>query len=329
MRTITFIAAILLVSPGCQVPSENNSILQAPKEISRPKLSGTLSIEGAYALTPFISSCIDSFIRINPDANIELKSSGSGTALENLRSGKIDLALISVPRSGNEDESGIFIIGIAQDAVVPMMNKNNPFYQKVLEKGITPSQLKDIFSSGKTLTWPMLLEEEGNLQIKAYQREKTSGAAKIWADYLWSNVNDFEVEVSTGEDSMLTYLHENINSLGYANLNYAYYWKLKNKVTDICIIPIDKDMDRKIESHESKCLTIDDLHRAVWMGTYPRDLCRILSIAGKTENQTDLSRAFTSFLLEEGQQIAENENYCILNNIQLKNSKNRFHQLAD
>lgn len=319
--SILFLTILLAFSISCQQQGKNGKKQDGTSEaLDTIKLQGSLAIEGAYALTPFISACIDSFTSLHKEVTINLSSSSSGLALKNLTADKINLAMLSFSRSGSEIEPGLFYIGVAQDAVVPLINKNNPFYTSVLEKGITPAQFREIYSSGKVNNWPSLLDEEGNLNVKAYQRESGSGAAEVWANYLWSSPDDFNAEVVTGEDSMLSELHKNINAMGYCNLNYAYKWKQKNDIWDICIIPIDKNMDRKIERNEAKCLTIEEIHRSIWMGSYPRDLCRILSIVGKSDMQTELSIAFMKFLLNEGQVIAKNVNYCELNNVQLKNS---------
>ena len=322
MRTpILFVTLILVFSASCQQQNKSDKKQVLTSVANAPvNQQGILIIEGAYALTPFISACIDSFTKIHQEVTISLNSSGSGAALENLATDKINLAMLSFSRSESETEPGLFYIGVAQDAVVPLINKNNPFYASVLEKGITPAQFREVYASGKKISWPSLLDEEGNLSIKAYQRESASGAGEVWANYLWSSPADFHTEEVVGDDNMLNELHKNINAMGYSNLNYAYKWKQKNDIWDICIIPIDKNMDRKIERNEAKCLTIEEIHRSVWMGSYPRDLCRILNIVGKTDKQTELSYAFIKFLLNEGQVIAKDVDYCQLNNVQLKNS---------
>ena len=109
------IAAILLVSAaGCgrePVPGE---------------LEGTITISGAWALYPLVVRWAEEFKKLHPAVRIDISAGGAGKGMADALGQVVDLGMVSREVYPAEIEKGAWWLAVAKDAVVPVMNRENP-----------------------------------------------------------------------------------------------------------------------------------------------------------------------------------------------------------
>ena len=123
---------------GCrEEPLQNKAVL--------PAHSGSITIDGAFALTPLAKVWINEFQKTNPDVKFELNPMGSGKGLMNVLQGKSDLAMVSseIPKG---IDSILWVYPVARLSVVPIINKNNPYFAEIIKRGITRDDLASLFT---------------------------------------------------------------------------------------------------------------------------------------------------------------------------------------
>ncbi len=212
---------VLALALSCNSPKTEKGPTQTPAEV-KSDLKGSFLISGAYALYPLISRMADEFMLIHPGVKIELKKASTGEGITDLLTGQCQLAMISRPLNDEEINAGIMVIPVAKDGVAPIVNQRNPNIDKILSQGLSPDELMTIFSSGKQLTWGEVLGSDSRDKITVYIRTDESGAADIFAQFIYRKSSDLRGIGVNGDDEMIKRIQENPLALGFCNFSYAF-----------------------------------------------------------------------------------------------------------
>jgi phosphate transport system substrate-binding protein len=311
----TFI--LLFTVMGCSSPRSEKGTGQNPPE-AKMELKGTFSISGAFALYPLISKLADEFMVMHPGVKIEVSRLGTGEGIDNLLSGESQLAMISRPLTDEEISEGIWSVPVTKDGVAPIVNQNNPNIEKILKQGISPDEFMEIFTSEKQLLWSEILDSGTRDKITVYTRADESGAADIFAAFIYKKASDMKGTGLSGDDEMIRKIQENPLSIGFCNFSYAFDISTGERKKDIQIIPCDLDFDNKIDRVEIPFRNLEEAHRSLWLGFYPDQLCRELTLGSKGKPTDPVVVEFLKYVLGDGQKSVKDVGYCPLNNVYLK-----------
>lgn len=112
------------------------------------KASGTISIGGSTSVAPLMEQLADAYMKLNPNAKIEIETSDSGDGLTRAMSGKLDFGMSSRDLEDYEAEL-LDYEAIANDNIAVVVNAKNPL------EDITTNALKEIFT-GNYVKWEEL-----------------------------------------------------------------------------------------------------------------------------------------------------------------------------
>jgi phosphate transport system substrate-binding protein len=317
-KAITPFLILALVS-SCNSPKAKKELPQPDKAV-KSELKGNFSISGAYALYPLISKLADEFMIIHSGVKIEVTKIGTGQGITNLLTGKSQLAMISRPLTDEEIEAGIWVIPVAKDGVAPIVNQNNPYLEKIMDQGISPDEFIHIFSSGKQITWGEILDTNARDKITVYTRADESGAAEIWAAFLYKKASDLRGVGITGDDEMIKSIQEDPLAIGFCNFSYAFEVTTGERKKYIQIIPTDLDFDNKIDRVEVPFKNLEEAHRSLWLGFFPEQLCRELTLGSLGKPTDPAIVEFLYYVLGEGQSSVKKTGFCPLNNVYINYS---------
>ncbi len=226
-----------------------------------------------------------------------------------------DLAMISRPLTDEEINAGIWVIPVAKDGVAPIVNQKNPYLETLLNQGLSPQEFLQIFTSGKQLTWGFVLGSSAREKITVYTRADESGAADIWADFLYKKSSDLKGIGVTGDDEMIKSIQANPLAIGFCNFSYAFDITTGERIKDIQIIPSDLDFDNKIDKVEIPFRNLEEAHRSLWLGFYPDQLCRELTLGALGKPADPVVVGFLYYVLGEGQNSVKKSGFCPLNSV--------------
>jgi phosphate transport system substrate-binding protein len=304
---------------GCNSRKKDQTTVSLRKE-SKNELSGTFSITGAYALYPLVRKWSSDFIKLHPGVKIEIIANGTGQGINDLLGKRCQLAMISRPLTDEEQSDSIWIIPVAKAGVAPVINQRNPFFKRILEHGIDPQKLIKLYIGGQQMTWGDLLDTVSKEKVIIYTRADDSGAAAVWADFLWKERNDLKGIKVTGDEEMINSIQGNVLALGYCNFSYAFDSVTGERINDIQVFPIDLDFDKSIDKKELPFSNIKKAHRGIWLGYYPKNLTRELTFGsiGKPTDQVILE--FLRYTLTVGQSLVGKSGFCELNDVYVKSA---------
>lgn len=115
----------------------------------------TVTVNGSTTVLPAMQIVAENFMKANPDVQVTISGTGSGNGIKALRDKMTDIAMSSRDVEPKEvadfKKHGITAVRfvVAHDAIVPVVNPNNPV------KALTKEQLRDVFA-GKIRTWKEL-----------------------------------------------------------------------------------------------------------------------------------------------------------------------------
>lgn len=310
---------ILIMVFGCNSKKTTKELTQTPEK-AIDELKGSFSISGAYALYPLITILADEFMAIHPGVSIEIERTGTGEGVTSLLTGKNKLAMVSRPLTDEETGAGVWIIPVAKDGVAPIVNQRNPHLDKILSMGISPDEFIQIFSSGKELTWGEILDTDSRDKITVYTRIDESGAAELWAGFLYKSTSELMGIGVNGDEEMIKSIQGNPLAIGFCNFTYAFDVSTGERLKDIQLVPCDLDFDNRIGRVEHPFITLEEAHRSLWLGFYPDELCRELTLGSAGKPSEPVVKEFLYYVLKEGQSSVQKAGFCPLNNVYINNA---------
>ncbi|MBP2015475.1 substrate-binding domain-containing protein [Anaerococcus degeneri] len=102
------------------------------------KVSGTLTVAGSTSVTPLMQKMAEKYQELNPDAKIEIQSTGSSAGIEAVIDGAADIAMASRELK-DEEKDKLAVEVIATDGIAVVVNPSS----KV--EDLTMDELKQIF----------------------------------------------------------------------------------------------------------------------------------------------------------------------------------------
>ncbi|MDR0914626.1 MAG: extracellular solute-binding protein [Oscillospiraceae bacterium] len=143
-----FIDYILSSEGQAVVAKSYIAVSDSAPAYSGSKPSGKVVVAGSSSVTPIMEKLKEAYIKINPNATIEVQQSDSSTGLASANSGTCDIAMSS--RDLKEDELATLTpINIAIDGIAVIVNKENT------ATDLSSEQIKGIFT-GEITSWSEL-----------------------------------------------------------------------------------------------------------------------------------------------------------------------------
>ena len=312
-KTIILLVTLTLLS-SCKQRNIQSKGDKLPIQTST-KISGNFNISGAYALYPLVKKWSDDFMKLHPAVKIDVSKGGTGQGFDDLRSKKSQLAMISRPLTDTELEEGIWTVPVAKDGVAPIVNKKNPYLKKILAQGISPDKFLKVFTGDNLFTWGEMLDTNLKVKVPVFIRNDESGAADVFAGFLNKESSDLKGTGVTGDVEMIKSIQNNPLAIGFCNFSYAFDVATGDQTKDIQIIPTDLDYDKKIDRKEIPFNNLEKAHRGLWLGIYPKNLCRELTIASIGKPNDPAIVEFLKYVLTEGQNDIKTTGLCELNEV--------------
>ncbi|MFD2599222.1 PstS family phosphate ABC transporter substrate-binding protein [Sphingobacterium corticis] len=267
------------------------------------KLTGNISMSGAFALYPIAVLWSEDFKAIHPNVRFNISAGGAGKGIADVLTNMVDIGLVSRDLHNQENEKGAYPIHVAKDAVIGTINSAHPNFKLIAERGLTQQELIDIFVTQRYKRWNDIDDRFVAQPIEVYTRSDAAGAAETWAKFLGVNQEDLRGVGIFGDPGIAQAIKERPLSIGFNNINYLFDLKSKKPSDGLAVIPIDINKNGRIDQAESFYDTLPDLTEAVADNRYPAPPARDLTFVVAREHQdTLLTNAFIRFVLEEKQQ---------------------------
>src|SRR5215216_5844625 len=119
MKTESFILKIIIVAIFFNSCDTNNS--------NKRELS--ISISGAYALYPLAQKWVQEYNKTHTNVKFDIQSGGAGKGMVDVLAGAVEVGMFSRDITAEEKSKGIWWIDVCKEAVVPVVNSQNPYME--------------------------------------------------------------------------------------------------------------------------------------------------------------------------------------------------------
>ena len=212
--------------------------------------AGEVTVKGSDTMVILGQRWAEEYMRVHPNATIQVTGGGSGTGISALINGTTDICQASRTMSAAEKEKlrdryatvGVEI-PVARDGLSVYVNASSPLAE------ITMDQLKLIFT-GKVTNWKEL--GGPNAKIVVYSRENSSGTYVFFKEHVLKNA-DYTVRAQSmpGTAAVVNAVAKEKFGIGYGGAAYA---------KGIKVLKVKRDAD-------SPAIASDEAH--VKDGSYP------------------------------------------------------------
>lgn len=136
----------ILSSDGQKVVAANGYIEATTNEAyAGSKPAGKIVVAGSSSVTPVMEKLKEAYLKVNPNAEIEVQQSDSSTGMKSAIDGTCDIGMASRELKDSEKEKLTPTV-IALDGIAVVVNNDNP------KKSITSEEIKSIYV-GELTDW--------------------------------------------------------------------------------------------------------------------------------------------------------------------------------
>jgi phosphate transport system substrate-binding protein len=301
------------------------AIICIPETYSQEKLSGQISISGAFALYPMTVKWAEEFRKINPEVRIDISAGGAGKGIADALSSMVEIGMVSREIYPEEIKKGAFPVAVTKDAVVAVISESNPSLSEILAKGLKKDAGSNIWITGKYISWAQAFNVKNSSPIHIYTRSDACGAAEMWAKYFGKKQEDLLGVGVFGDPGLAQAVKRDPLGIGFNNIGYAYDAKTKQQVKGLRVVPIDLNNNGKIDDDENFYNSMNDLIAAIASGKYPSPPARELYFVckGNPKNNKVLTE-FIKWVLSDGQKFVHEAGYIALPNDKILSEKKKL-----
>jgi phosphate transport system substrate-binding protein len=289
------------------------SIFSAPKATCQERISGQLSISGAFALYPMTIKWAEEFRKINPGVKIDISAGGAGKGIADALSGMVEIGMVSREIYPEEIKNGAYAIAVTKDAVVAVISEKNPALSEILSKGLKKDAGNSIWITGKFSNWAQAFNTKTASPIHVYTRSDACGAAEVWAKYFGKKQEDLLGVGVFGDPGLAQAVKKDPLGIGFNNIGYAYDAATKQQVKGLRVVPLDLNNNGKIDTDENFYNSMNDLITAISSGRYPSPPARELYFVVKGNPKSNkVLTEFIKWVLADGQKFVHEAGYIAL-----------------
>ena len=253
-----------------------------------------INIQVEKSLIPLAEGWINNFIQSNPGFRINLvDQNNSETPVLRIFESHVDN-----PESG--DKEVVYLVG--QQAILPVINEQNPHFSRELKRGIRQNQLKEIFFNEES-DWLFEEEKKKEPEYEIYTPVPHTSVAEAFAGFLNKPSSELKGIFVSGDDShILSAILQDPSGITYSRMSLIYNPQTREPISGIKILPVDLNNNGRLDKNE---LIFDNLDQLIQItGNSRNPLLPTLQIllATQKENLTnpDISH-FINWILGEGQ----------------------------
>jgi phosphate transport system substrate-binding protein len=284
-----------------------------PKSYCQEKISGQISISGAFALYPMVVKWADEFKKVNPGVRFDISAGGAGKGISDALNGMVEIGMVSRDIYPEEIKKGAFPVAVTKDAVVAVVSELNPALNEIMTKGLKKETGNNIWITGRYSNWVQAFGAKSAAPIHIYTRSDACGAAEMWAKLFGKKQEDLLGVGVFGDPGLAQAVKMDPLGIGFNNIGYAYDANTRKQIKGLKVVPLDLNNNGKIDTDENFYESMNDLIAAIASGRYPSPPARELFFVtkGSPKNNKVLTE-FIKWVLSDGQKFVNEAGYISL-----------------
>jgi len=211
-----------------------------------------------------------------------------------------DLVFTSSDNHASSPEEPIWEMAVGQDVIVPVINSGNPWMEKIRRQGISPEKLAQALANPEKRTWGTMLGNGQNTPVHFYLIDHEIVKGPL-AAFLGTDPQRMKgIRVENGQE-LAEVVQQDPYGIGFCELRDVIDVTNKRLMEQISFLPIDKNKNGNLDHFENIYSSTGSLLRGVWIGKYPKTLCRTIYAVAPVSPDKKTVIAFLAWVLTDGQ----------------------------
>jgi len=292
MKKFLFLIAVLIsfylmAAPNASPDNEKTSTAETTHILCSPDLY------------PVVQQWCAEFNKQHPDfENIVALNSSE---ISDIAKDEADLHFISrhTFESANVSDSWKIIIG--RDILIPVINSNNPLIDQMNEKGIKISDLVVMLNNQNEPNWSSFADGE-HIRLNYYLIKEESNISYI-NKFMDIPVHNSHASTVNSNEELVAAIQKDVYGIGFCKLNDIVNQADQSWRDNLCILPIDKNGNGKLDYFENIYQNPDVFTRAVWIGKYPKSMVNNFYVLAEELPKNETEIAFLNWITDDGQSL--------------------------
>ncbi|PKP09011.1 MAG: hypothetical protein CVU09_13175 [Bacteroidetes bacterium HGW-Bacteroidetes-4] len=276
---------------------------------------GSLTLLSSPDLKNLSAKWANAYTLQHPEITISV-ADYSPEALNQQTTGKGSLALVSKPFVQTNEWKNTWHVVVARKVIVPIINKNNPVYDLLIEKGLSVQQLTELTNAKEKIDWGRLMGQQKTASINFYTFIDEDINEKV-AGFLNRELKELNGNIVSDATKLIQSIQNDKNGIGFCYLSDLVQPNTTDLPQGLALLPIDKDSSRKLESYEKFYDNTSSFSRGVWVGKYPQTLITNVYAVALEQPVTQSAKNFYNWLLTDGQNQLQTLGYTELVNAEI------------
>jgi len=282
----------------------SNQKVQANSSVNRQDSISIMSSPDLYDLT---TNWVSEFSKVNPESKIKVYNLRDYSTT-NLLSSDGNICIISSEYYSNLNNESIWKMVVGTDAIVPIINSKNPFLDEIELLGISPEKIVQSLALPENKCWRTLLNNGQNIPVNYYTLNNESLISDLikFLKIDQGRINQIKVESAEG---MISAIQKDPYAIGFCKITSILDVNNQSIVQGIKLLPIDRNGNGKIDYNEKIYADLNTFLHGVWIGKYPKDLCKNIYSVSSTKPSNEREIAFLTWVLTKGQQYLNSNGF--------------------
>lgn len=279
---------------------------------SNGSAANTIQLMSSPELTSLTENWANEYGMVNPSVKIITGTTGDDQ-------GRVDLSFSSNDYAEAETEGQGWRMVVGRDAIVAVINANNPNLAEINRQGLSYEEFALIFKRSDMRNWKNLIVGGQDAPFSCYMIDNAKVNASIGG---FTNIDNAALnsKIVATSTEIISAIQKDKYAIGFCKLTDVRDATTNEIVQGIQLLPIDKNGNGRIDSFESIYTNLDAFTRGVWIGKYPHALCGSIYAVSSTKPDDKATIAFLSWVTTEGQIYLNKNGYSDLASREVKSN---------
>lgn len=280
-----------------------NTPLTDDGDLQNAPIENTLTIVATPALFGLATDWADAYTGLNPAITVKVKPFTDDLSEHN--------ALFLAPADSPEAALAQWKMPVASEAVVLVMNAQNPMLDEINLQGISAEKMAAVFANKDKQSWTLLIDGGQNTPVNFSFTDNTVVKERI-STFTKSPISVIETQTAMPVEEFLSSVKKDPYVIGFCKLTDILE-KGKNELpAGIKLAPVDKNGNGRMDAFEKIYNDVDVFTRGVWIGKYPKDLCANIFVLANSKPEDQQTLTFLNWILAGGQQQLNSNGFAEL-----------------
>ena len=199
----------------------------------------------------------------------------------------------------------------AREIMVPIMNVKSPYFAEIQRNGLNAMQFNRIFEYVNNSKNGFLEMNAKKVPVNIYVADNESVKLGLSRFLSASDFTSIRIKYMKTEE-VITAIQKDPIGIGFANAADILGFESQQLPAGICLLPIDKNSNGKLDATENIYRNGSDFTHGVWLGKFPNVLITNVYVVGNGQVSDEKELAFISWILTDGQTKLNNSGYMAL-----------------